>query len=57
MQKLEIPYRVVKMCSGDLGDPATRKYDIEAWFPSEKKYRETHSSSTCTDYQSKKIEY
>jgi len=55
MQKLEIPYRVVKMCSGDLGDPATRKYDIEAWFPSEKKYRETHSSSTCTDYQSRRL--
>jgi len=43
------------MCSGDLGDPATRKYDIEAWFPSEKKYRETHSSSTCTDYQSRRL--
>ena len=55
MQKLEIPYRVVKMCSGDLGDPATRKYDIEAWFPSEKKYRETHSSSICTDYQSRRL--
>lgn len=55
MQKLEIPYRVVKMCSGDLGDPAARKYDIEAWFPSEKKYRETHSTSTCTDYQSRRL--
>ncbi len=55
MQKLEIPYRVVKMCSGDLGDPAARKYDIEAWFPSEEKYRETHSTSACTGYQSRRL--
>lgn len=55
MQKLEIPYRVVKMCTGDLGDPAAAKYDIEAWFPSENKYRETHSCSNCTDYQSRRL--
>ncbi len=55
MQKLELPYQVVKMCSGDLGDPAARKYDIEAWFPSEKKYRETHSTSTCTDFQARRL--
>jgi len=55
MQELEIPYRIIKMCSGDLGDPAARKYDIEAWFPSEKKYRETHSTSACTDYQSRRL--
>jgi len=53
MQQLALPYRVVKMCSGDLGHPAARKYDIEAWFPSEKSYRETHSVSTCTDYQAR----
>ncbi len=55
MQKLEIPYRVVKMCSGDLGNPAARKYDIEAWFPAERRYRETHSTSTCTDFQSRRL--
>lgn len=55
MQKLEIPYRVVKMCTGDLGNPAARKYDIEAWFPAEKRYRETHSTSTCTDFQSRRL--
>ncbi len=55
MQKLELPYQVVKMCSGDLGDPAARKYDIEAWFPSEKKYRETHSTSNCTDFQARRL--
>ncbi|MCJ7804394.1 serine--tRNA ligase [Patescibacteria group bacterium] len=55
MQRLELSYRVVKMCSGDLGHPAARKYDIEAWFPSEKSYRETHSVSTCTDYQARRL--
>jgi len=55
MQCLKIPYQVTKMCTGDLGDPAARKYDINAWFPSENKYRETHSTSTCTDYQSRRL--
>lgn len=55
MQQLALPYRVVRMCSGDLGHPAARKYDIEAWFPSEKRYRETHSVSTCTDYQARRL--
>jgi len=55
MQQLALPYRVVKMCSGDLGHPAAKKYDIEAWFPSEKRYRETHSVSTCTDYQTRRL--
>ena len=53
MRTLKLPYRVVKMCTGDLGAPAARKYDIEAWFPSEKRYRETHSTSTCTDFQAR----
>lgn len=55
MQALEIPYRVLQMCTGDLGDPAAAKYDIEAWFPSEDKYRETHSCSNCTDYQARRL--
>ena len=55
IQELELPYRVVKMCSGDLGHPAARKYDIEAWFPSENRYRETHSVSTCADYQARRL--
>lgn len=55
MQMLKIPYRVMKMCTGDLGGPTARKYDIEAWFPAENKYRETHSCSTCTDYQSRSL--
>ncbi|MBU4466628.1 serine--tRNA ligase [Patescibacteria group bacterium] len=55
MQALELPYQVVKMCSGDLGMPAARKYDIEVWLPSENRYRETHSTSTCTDFQARRL--
>lgn len=55
MQGLELPYQVVKICTGDLGDPAARKYDIEAWLPSEGRYRESHSTSTCTDFQARRL--
>jgi len=55
MQSLNLPYQVVKMCTGDLGAPAARKYDIEVWLPSENKYRETHSTSTCTDFQARRL--
>ena len=55
MQELELPYQVVKMCTGDLGFPTARKYDIEAWIPSAQKYRETHSASTNTDFQSRRL--
>ncbi len=48
-------YRVVDICSGDLGYPATRKWDIEAWFPAQKKYRELTSTSNTTDYQSRRL--
>jgi len=55
MQSLEIPYHVVQICTGDLGDPAAAKYDIEAWIPSENRYRETHSTSNCTDFQARRL--
>ncbi len=55
MQALELPYHVIKQCTGDLGDPAARKYDIEVWIPSENKYRETHSTSSCTDFQARRL--
>lgn len=55
MQGLGIPYRVIKQCTGDLGLPAARKFDIEAWMPSQDTYRETHSTSTCTDYQARRL--
>jgi len=54
-QELEIPYQVVKMCSGDLGAPAARKYDLEAWLPGQKKYREVTSTSTTTDFQARRL--
>jgi len=55
MQLLELPYRVVQMCTGDLGFPTAAKYDIEAWFPGQGKYRETHSTSNCTDFQARRL--
>lgn len=55
VQQLKIPYQVVKMCTGDLGDPAASKYDIECWIPSQNKYRETHSTSNCTDFQARRL--
>lgn len=54
-QALDIPYQVIKMCTGDLGFPAARKYDIEAWIPSQEKYREVTSVSTVTDFQSRRL--
>lgn len=53
MRGLGIAYRVVKMCTGDLGVQAARKYDLEAWMPGQGTYRETHSCSSCTDYQAR----
>lgn len=54
-QALDIPYQVVKMCTGDLGFPVARKYDIEAWIPSQNKYREVTSTSTTTDFQARRL--
>ncbi len=54
-QGLGVAYQVVKMCTGDLGFPAARKYDIEAWIPSQGKYREVTSVSTVTDFQSRRL--
>jgi seryl-tRNA synthetase len=55
MKGLKLHYHVLNICSGDLGDPAARKYDIEAWIPSEDKFRETHSTSTTTDFQARRL--
>ncbi|MFH1832611.1 MAG: serine--tRNA ligase [Candidatus Levyibacteriota bacterium] len=54
-QNLEIPYRVVEMCSGDLGAMAARKFDVEAWMPGRKEYGEITSTSNCTDYQARNL--
>jgi len=55
MKVLGLPYQVINICAGDLGRPAAAKYDIEAWLPSENKYRETHSTSNCTDFQARRL--
>jgi seryl-tRNA synthetase len=52
---LKISYRVVKMATGDLGSAAARKYDIEAWIPSQGKYREVTSTSNTTDFQTRRL--
>jgi seryl-tRNA synthetase len=55
LQQLGLPYRVVNVAAGDLGAPAAKKYDIEAWFPSQERYREVTSCSNTTDYQSRRL--
>lgn len=55
MQKLELPYRVVEICTADMTWGDARQYDIEVWFPSESRYRETHSASNTTDFQARGI--
>ncbi len=52
---VELPYRVVNVAAGDLGDPAAKKYDIEAWFPSQQRYREITSTSNTTDFQARRL--
>ncbi|MBR9681117.1 MAG: serine--tRNA ligase [Candidatus Altiarchaeota archaeon] len=54
-QKLLIPYRIVDICTGDIGYVASRKYDLEAWLPGQGKFREMGSSSNCTDWQSRRL--
>ncbi len=54
-QKLEIPYRMVNVCTGDIGTVAAKKYDFEAWMPAQGAYREVISCSNCTDYQARRL--
>ena len=55
LTELEIPYRVVNVAAGDLGAPAAKKYDCEAWIPSQNRYRELTSCSNTTDYQARRL--
>jgi seryl-tRNA synthetase len=55
VQELGLPYRVVNVAAGDLGDSAAKKYDIEAWFPSQGRYREITSCSNTTDFQARRL--
>ncbi|MFZ3077689.1 MAG: serine--tRNA ligase [Candidatus Aenigmatarchaeota archaeon] len=52
---LEIPFRIVNICTGDIGTVAAKKYDLEAWMPVQQKYREMVSCSNCTDYQARRL--
>src|SRR3989337_895947 len=54
-RKLDLPYRIVNVCTGDIGTVAAKKYDIEAWMPAQKGYREIVSCSNCTDYQARRL--
>ncbi len=54
-QKLKLPYRIVNICTGDIGIVASKKYDLEVWMPREKKYKEAVSCSNCTAYQATRL--
>lgn len=55
MKLLEIPYRIVQVCTGDLAAPSASTYDLESWMPGQGEYRETHSTSNCTDFQARRL--
>jgi len=55
LQALELPFRVIDVASGDLGLSAARKYDCEAWLPTQQTYREVTSTSNCTDFQARRL--
>ncbi len=56
LQRLELPYRVLALCTGDMGFGATRTYDLEVWVPSQDKYREISSCSCCGDFQARRMQ-
>jgi seryl-tRNA synthetase len=55
LAKVEVPYRVIDVAAGDLGSSAARKYDCEAWLPSQRAYREVTSTSNCTTFQARRL--
>ena len=55
MKALEIPYRIIQVCTGDLALPSASTYDLESWMPGQGEYRETHSTSNCTDFQARRL--
>jgi len=56
LQRLELPYRVVTLCSGDIGFGSAKTYDIEVWLPGQQKYREISSCSNYNDYQARRMQ-
>lgn len=55
LQKLKLPYRIIELCTADLGFSAAKTYDLEIWMPGENRYREISSCSNCTDFQARRI--
>ena len=55
LKRLELPYRVVELCTGDMGFSAARTYDLEVWLPPQKRYREISSCSNCGDFQARRM--
>jgi seryl-tRNA synthetase len=56
LQKLELPYRVIALCSGDLGHGSAKTYDLEVWLPGQSAYREISSCSNCEAYQARRMQ-
>jgi len=56
LQELELPYRVVALCTGDMGFAAAKTYDLEVWLPGQQRYREISSCSNCTDFQARRMQ-
>ena len=56
LQRLELPYRVVSLCAGDVGFGARKTYDLEVWLPGQERYREISSCSNCGDFQSRRMQ-
>ncbi len=57
LKRLELPYRVVALCTGDMGFSSAKTYDLEVWMPGENVWREISSCSTCTDFQSRRMDF
>ena len=55
LQRLELPYRIVTLCTGDMGFSAMKTYDIEVWLPGQGRYREISSCSNCGDFQARRM--
>jgi seryl-tRNA synthetase len=56
LQRLELPYRVLLLCSGDMGFASSKTYDLEVWVPAQETYREISSCSTCDAFQSRRMQ-
>ena len=55
MQQLQLPYRIIQICTGEMGGPDARQIDLETWMPGQNKYRETHTADYMTDYQARRL--